>query len=56
MCIRDSSYIEDRKFSRREAINTLMALNSAMFSIYLTDKGRKELGDLSVPQLPEHEE
>ena len=57
MCLQTAhSYIEDRKFSRREAINTLMALNSAMFSIYLTDKGRKELGDLSVPQLPEHEE
>jgi hypothetical protein len=28
-----------------------MAMNHAMFSIYLTEKGRKELGDLSVPQI-----
>lgn len=57
MCMQTAhSYIEDRQFSRREAINTLMALNGAMFSIYLTDKGRKELGDMSVPQLPDDED
>lgn len=48
------SYLVDGQFSRTEAINNLMALNHAMFSIYLTDKGRKEMGDLSVPRLPEH--
>jgi len=50
------SYLVDRQFTRNEAINNLMALNHAMFSIYLTEKGRDELGDLSVPQLTDDEE
>ena len=50
------SYLVDKLFSRNEAINNLMALNHAMFSIYLTEKGRDELGDLSVPQLTDDEE
>lgn len=50
------SYLVDKQFSRNEAINNLMALNHAMFSIYLTEKGRDELGDLSVPQLTDDEE
>jgi AcrR family transcriptional regulator len=45
------SYLVDKQFTRNEAINNLMALNHAMFSIYLTEKGKGELGDLSVPQL-----
>lgn len=45
------SYLVDKQFTRNEAINNLMAMNHAMFSIYLTEKGRKELGDLSVPQI-----
>jgi AcrR family transcriptional regulator len=50
------SYLVDKQFTRNEAINNLMALNHAMFSIYLTEKGRDELGDLSVPQLTDDEE
>ena len=50
------SYLVDKQFTQNEAINTLMALNHAMFSIYLTEKGKDELGDLSAPQLPDDEE
>jgi AcrR family transcriptional regulator len=49
------SYLVDKQFTRTEAINNLMAMNHAMFSIYLTHKGRNVLGDLSVPQLPHDE-
>ncbi len=49
-------YLMDRQFTRNEAINNLIALTHAMVSMYLTDKGRTELGDLSVPQLTDDEE
>ena len=50
------SYLVDKQFTRKEAINNLIALTHAMLSIYLTDKGKRELGDLSVPQLLDREE
>ncbi|HPS93430.1 MAG TPA: TetR/AcrR family transcriptional regulator [Deltaproteobacteria bacterium] len=48
------SYLMDRQFTREEAINNLMAITYAMVSMYLTDKGRTELGDMNVPRLPEN--
>jgi AcrR family transcriptional regulator len=45
------SYLMDRQFTRDEAINNLMALTRAMVSMYLTDKGKAELGDLGVSKL-----
>ena len=57
MCLHVAiGYLMDRQFTRNEAINNLMALTRAMVSMYLTDKGRTELGDLSVPQLTDDEE
>ncbi|MGC9325432.1 MAG: TetR/AcrR family transcriptional regulator [Desulfomonilia bacterium] len=50
------SYLVDRQFSRTEAINSLMALNYAMFSIYLTEKGRAVLGNTSPPTITEDNE
>ena len=56
MCLHVSlSYLMKRPFTRDEAINNLLALTYAMVSMYLTDKGRAELGDLGVPRLPEDE-
>jgi len=56
MCLHVAmSYLMKRPFTRNEAINNLLALTYAMVSMYLTDKGRAELGDLSVPRLPEDE-
>ena len=57
MCLQVAiGYLMDRQFTRNEAINNLMALTRAMVSMYLTDKGRTELGDLSVRQLTDYEE
>jgi hypothetical protein len=50
------SYLVDKQFTRKEAINNLMALTHAMLSIYVTDKGKRALGDLSVPQILDGEE
>ncbi len=43
------SYLVDRRFTRDEAIDNLMAITQAMVSMYLTDKGRAEIGDMIVP-------
>ncbi len=52
MCLHVAiGYLMGRQFTRNEAINNLMALTHAMVSMYLTDKGRTELGDLGVPRL-----
>ncbi|HHO77185.1 MAG TPA: TetR/AcrR family transcriptional regulator [Deltaproteobacteria bacterium] len=57
MCLHVAlSYLMDRKFTRVEAINNLMAQTYAMVSIYLTDKGRAELGDMKVPMLTDDDE
>jgi AcrR family transcriptional regulator len=50
------SYLVDKLFTRKEAINNLITLTHAMLTIYLTDKGKRELGDLSVPQILEGNE
>jgi AcrR family transcriptional regulator len=56
MCLQAGhSYLLEKKFSRREVINTLMAMNHAMFSCYLTEKGREELGEIRAPQITEDE-
>jgi AcrR family transcriptional regulator len=56
MCLQVAiGYLMDRQFTRNEAINNLMALTHAMVSMYLTEKGKDELGDLSVPQLTDDE-
>jgi len=56
MCLHVAlSYLMERQFTRVEAINNLMALTHAMVSLYLTEKGRSELGDMSVPRLPEED-
>jgi AcrR family transcriptional regulator len=56
MCLHVAmSYLLDRQFTREEAINHLIALTHGMVSMYLTDKGRTELGDLNVPRLPDDE-
>jgi predicted transcriptional regulator len=41
----------EHQFTRNEAINNLLALTYAMVSMYLTDKGRAELGNMSMPVL-----
>jgi AcrR family transcriptional regulator len=57
MCLHVAlSYLMDRQFTRTEAINNLMALTHAMVSIYLTEKGRVELGDMSVAYLADDED
>jgi len=57
MCLHVAlSYLMDRKFTRVEAINNLIALTHAMVSIYLTEKGRAEIGDMEVPMLPAEDE
>jgi len=51
MCLHVAhSYLIDNDFTREEAIETLIALNNAMFSIYLTDKGCTSVGNLSSLQ------
>ncbi|HOO36954.1 MAG TPA: TetR/AcrR family transcriptional regulator [Deltaproteobacteria bacterium] len=56
MCLHVAlSYLMERQFTRVEAINNLIALTHAMVSLYLTEKGRSELGDMSVPRLPEED-
>lgn len=56
MCLHVAlSYLMERQFTRVEAINNLMALTHAMVSLYLTEKGRSELGDMSVPMLPDED-
>jgi hypothetical protein len=45
------SLLTNDPFTRREFVNNPLALNRAMFSTCLTDKGRKEPGDLSVPRI-----
>ena len=52
MCLHVAlSYLMEHQFTRSEAINNLLALTYAMVSMYLTDKGRVELGDMGVPVL-----
>jgi len=54
MCLHVAmSYLLDRQFTKNEAINNLMTLTYAMVSMYLTDKGKTELGDMKIPRLPE---
>ena len=48
------SYLVDSQFTREEAINNLVAVTYSMVSMYLTDKGRSELGDMRLPRLPEN--
>jgi AcrR family transcriptional regulator len=38
------SYLVEKKFSRKKAIETLMQVNKAIMSTYLTPKGRERLG------------
>jgi AcrR family transcriptional regulator len=40
------SYLVEKKFTRQEAIDTLIAVNRAIFSQYLTDKGWRSIGIL----------
>ncbi len=57
MCLHVAlSYLMDRLFTRNEAINNLIALTHAMVSIYVTDKGRAEIGDMEVPMLTDDED
>lgn len=57
MCLHVAlSYLMDRKFTRVEAINNLIALTYAMISIYVTEKGRAEIGDMEVPMLTDDED
>jgi AcrR family transcriptional regulator len=52
MCLHVAlSYLMEHQFTRNEAINNLLALTYAMVSMYLTDKGRAELGNMSMPVL-----
>ncbi|MGO9146301.1 MAG: hypothetical protein ACLQDF_08020, partial [Desulfomonilia bacterium] len=52
MCLHVAlSYLMEHEFTRNEAINNLLALTYAMVSMYLTDKGRAELGNMSAPVL-----
>lgn len=54
MCLHVAlSYLVDRRFTRDEAIDNLMALTHSMVSMYLTDMGRAEIGDMIVPMLPD---
>ena len=51
MCLHVAHYyLMDNDFTRKEAIETLIALNQSMFSHYLTDKGRSALWDLASLQ------
>ncbi len=48
MCIHVGlSYLLDRQFTREEAIGNLLAVTRSLVLQYLTDRGRRELGDLS---------
>lgn len=47
------SYLMNGRFTRREAIHNLIALNQALFTVYLTDKGKEALGDLNVSMILE---
>lgn len=38
------SYLVEKKFSKKKAIEHLIQVNRALLSMYLTDKGRKKLG------------
>ena len=38
------SYLVEKKFSRKKAIEHLIQVNRALLSIYLTEKGKKRLG------------
>lgn len=38
------SYLVEKKFSRKKAIETLIQVNKAIMSIYLTEKGKRKLG------------
>ncbi|HQI02227.1 MAG TPA: TetR/AcrR family transcriptional regulator [Deltaproteobacteria bacterium] len=40
------SYLVEKRFTRQEAITTLIAVNRAIFSQYLTDKGWRSVGIL----------
>ena len=40
------SYLVEKKFSRKKAIETLIQVNKAILSIYLTEKGRNRLAQL----------
>jgi AcrR family transcriptional regulator len=56
MCLHVAiGYLMGRQFTRDEAINNLIALTHSMVSMYLTDKGKAELGDMNVPRLPVNE-
>jgi len=51
MCLHVAlSYLKTRRFSRTEAIETLMAATYAMVSWYLTEKGKKELSGMMADQ------
>lgn len=45
------SYLMDAKFTRSEAIHNLMALNQALLTIYLTDKGKEALGSIDIAKV-----
>lgn len=52
MCLQvATSYLMEKQFTREEAITNLLALTQAMVSMYLTDKGRLEIGDMMAPRL-----
>ena len=38
------SYLVEKKFSRKKAIEHLIQVNRAILSTYLTEKGKKQLG------------
>jgi AcrR family transcriptional regulator len=38
------SYLVEKKFTRKKAIETLMQVNKSIMSLYLTQKGRERLG------------
>ena len=40
------SYLMEKKFTREEAIRTLTSMSNLMFESYLTEAGRKALGEL----------
>ena len=40
------SYLMEKKFTREEAIQTLTSMSNLMFESYLTEAGRKALGEL----------
>jgi len=40
------SYLVEKKFSRKKAIETLLQVNKAIMSVYLTDKGKERLAQL----------